>query len=214
MIPDEPMELPSWGNVQALGYYTLLRFQDQLRGTAREDLSEIRQKVIGFADLLAEGGQQSAYRTVMGHAPNNFIWGSNSVAGNQSIALIQAYRLTSDSNYIDHALSNLDYLMGRNGTTYAFVTGHGDKTPMHPHHRPSASDNIVEPVPGLIAGGPNPGQQDGCRYPSDIPDQSYVDDYCSYASNEIAINWNAPLVYLSSAVEALQYEVGYAEKKN
>jgi endoglucanase len=27
---------------------------------------------------------------------------------------------------------------------------------------------------------------------------------CSYASNEIAINWNAPLVYLAVAMEALQ----------
>lgn len=100
--------------------------------------------------------------------------------------------------------------MGRNGTSYAFVTGYGDKTPMNPHHRPSGADGVEAPVPGLIAGGPNPGQQDGCSYPSDIPDQSYVDDYCSYASNEIAINWNAPLVYLGNALEALQYEVGYS----
>jgi endoglucanase len=30
---------------------------------------------------------------------------------------------------------------------------------------------------------------------------AYTDDDCSYASNEIAINWNAPAVYLFNALE-------------
>jgi endoglucanase len=51
--------------------------------------------------------------------------------------------------------------------------------------------------------------QDKCDYPSDIAEEAFVDDVCSYASNEIAINWNAPLVYLSGAVEVLQTNAGY-----
>jgi endoglucanase len=27
---------------------------------------------------------------------------------------------------------------------------------------------------------------------------------CSYASNEVAINWNAPLVYVAAALQSLQ----------
>ena len=44
-----------------------------------------------------------------------------------------------------------------------------------------------------------------CRaaYPSAVPAKSWLDDDCSYASNEIAINWNAPLVYVSGAIQAL-----------
>jgi endoglucanase len=30
-----------------------------------------------------------------------------------------------------------------------------------------------------------------------------VDAQCSYASNEIAINWNAPIAYLSAAIDAV-----------
>lgn len=30
-----------------------------------------------------------------------------------------------------------------------------------------------------------------------------MDDVCSYASNEIAINWNAPLVYVAAAIDTL-----------
>ena len=63
---------------------------------------------------------------------------------------------------------------------------------------------------GLLVGGPNPGRQDGCVYPATAPDKAYVDDVCAYASNEVAINWNAPLVYLAAALEALQYEGGFS----
>ena len=53
-------------------------------------------------------------------------------------------------------------------------------------------------MPGLVAGGPNPAQQDAGNcpepYPSNVPALSYFDHECSYASNEIAINWSASLV--------------------
>jgi endoglucanase len=60
----------------------------------------------------------------------------------------------------------------------------------------------------MLVGGPNPGQQDraDCRasYPSALPALSYLDHMCSYASNEVAINWNAPLVYVAAALQSLQ----------
>ena len=83
---------------------------------------------------------------------------------------------------------------------------------MFPHHRPSAADGIKEPVPGLLVGGPNPGKQDGVALPSSVPDEAYIDNQASYATNEIAINWNAPLVYLANAIEALQVECAYSKE--
>jgi endoglucanase len=74
------------------------------------------------------------------------------------------------------------------------------------------ADAIAEPVPGLLAGGPNPGRQDGCKYPFIETETAYTDLDCSYASNEIAINWNAPAVYLFNAMEALQKTAGYIQK--
>ena len=99
-----------------------------------------------------------------------------------------------------------DHLLGKNATGYSFITGEGVHTPMHPHHRPSAADNIEMPVPGLLVGGPNASasRQDKCEYLYMEPERQYTDKLCSYASNEIAINWNAPLVYLSGAVCALR----------
>ena len=210
-IPDdEPLSVPSWSHVKALGYYTLLRFGDVMADGEIREQQAIRHSVLALADTLVERASQNPFKTVMGYDPGHFVWGSNSVAANQGMLLLQAYRQKPKQEYIDYALANLDYLLGRNGTGYSFVTGYGSRTPMFPHHRPSVADGVDEPVPGLLAGGPNPGQQDECEYPSDLPDQSYTDAVCSYASNEIAINWNAPLVYLSGALEALQYEAGYS----
>ncbi|MEX1267668.1 MAG: glycoside hydrolase family 9 protein [Balneolaceae bacterium] len=211
VFPSEEASVPNWGNVRTLGYYTLARLGDNLSGMPADDLNRVKEMITGLADRLAEGAANSGYRTVMDGA-GNYPWGSSGEAGNQGIALIQAYLLTEEIHYLEHAHSNLDYLLGRNATGYSFLTGHGYKTPLNIHHRPSDAHSIREPVPGLLAGGPNPGQQDECIYPSDYPAKSYVDDWCSYASNEIAINWNAPMVYLSAAIEALQFRAGFAEE--
>ena len=93
----------------------------------------------------------------------------------------------------------------------SYVTGFGSKSPMHPHHRPSQADGINEPVPGMLVGGPQPGGEDigknewECKdyRVNGAPAKSYLDDECSYASNEVAINWNSPIAYLAGAIEAL-----------
>jgi endoglucanase len=203
-ITNEKVNLPSWGNVKLLGYYSIIRNQRDLTPLSAKDIALIQSQVIALSDYLASGYEQRSFLTIMGKSASDYGWGSSSVAANQGMALIYAYKITGDKKYFDYALSNVDYLLGRNGTGYSYVTGMGDKTPMHPHHRPSEADGIQDPIPGLLSGGPNPQQQDKCSYPSSVPDESFVDDVCSYASNEIAINWNAPIVYLVNAVEALE----------
>ncbi|MDR0791864.1 MAG: glycoside hydrolase family 9 protein [Chitinophagaceae bacterium] len=208
--------LPSWNNVAALGVYTLLRgsnnsnskfmiSSDGLAGL----LYPLQRSLLKMADNYVDSIQTNAFKTVMGGQRQDFVWGSNANAANQAVLLINAYFLTHKKGYIDAALTNLDYILGRNATGYSFVTGIGVKHTMHPHHRPSVADGIVEPVPGLMAGGPNPGMQDHCHYDFTEPETAYTDLDCSFASNEIAINWNAPLVYIANAIEALQKEVGY-----
>ena len=198
------LSVPDWSNVEALASYSLLRHQKLLEAPYDSDVPKFKARIIRLADLLIQDVEKHAYQMVMGKTAKDFVWGSSAHAANQGILLVQAYLLTNDRKYLHHALGNLDYLLGRNATGYSYLTGFGDKTPMHPHHRPSVADGIPEPVPGLLSGGPNPNQQDKClTYPSRIPDESFTDDDCSYASNEIAINWNAPLVYLAAALEAL-----------
>lgn len=198
--------VPSWSDVRALGQYSLLRFQKSDAPHAQKDGDERKKNLLEMVDVWTKGLGESTYQTAMGQSRKDFIWGGNAVCANQGIALMYAFQISGDQKYLDAAIGNLDYLLGRNGTGYSFVTGEGDKTPMHPHHRPSEADGIVDPIPGLLVGGPNPGMQDKCNYPTSVADEAYVDNVCSYASNEIAINWNAPLVYLVSAIEATQLQ--------
>ena len=209
---NDSMALPSWANVRMLGFYTLLRNQARVEKAMQPAVRILQQRLLSFADSLLLPVPQNAFQTVMGRSKRDFNWGSNANAANQGIALIYAYFNSKDEKYLHGALSNLDYLLGRNATGYCFITGIGSRSTLHPHHRPSVADGITAPVPGLLAGGPNPGRQDKCAYEFTEPETAYADIDCAYASNEIAINWNAPLVYLANAMEALQYAVSYSRK--
>lgn len=203
--------IPSWPNVYGLGCYTLVRYQKKISSLLNA-IQQIQQQIIQLGNTYLQNQSANAFGTVMGQSKRDFSWGGNSTAANQGIELVNAYLITKDKKYIAGALSNLDYIVGRNATGYSFVTGIGSKSVMHPHHRPSIADNVKDPVPGLMVGGPNPGMQDGVHYQFTEPETAYIDADAAYASNEIAINWNAPLVYLSGAIEALQYEIGYSKK--
>ncbi|MBP7902402.1 MAG: glycoside hydrolase family 9 protein, partial [Spirochaetes bacterium] len=72
----------------------------------------------------------------------------------------------------------------------------------HPHHRPSSADGVKPPVPGMIAGGANQGREDGQSYLDYSPAKCYIDMGGSYSSNEIAINWNAPVAFVLGALES------------
>ena len=72
----------------------------------------------------------------------------------------------------------------------------------------SESDNNAKPVPGLLVGGPQPNREDGCAYQWDSPAKNYTDEVCSFSTNEVAINWNAPLANMLCSFEAYQKNLG------
>jgi endoglucanase len=194
---------PSWGNVATLGAFECLTDVDNPLRTV------MLQQLTAYCDAAIEGVETSSFQSPYGNKPRDFGWGC--LAENcccQAMALLYADKMTGTEKYRRYALQNADYLLGRNATGYCYVTGFGDKSPMHPHHRPSEADGIDAPFPGMLVGGPNPGQQDkrelgSIAYPSNIADESYIDAMQSYASNEIAINWNASLVAFLCWLDAL-----------
>ena len=201
---DREATVPSWSNVQVLGYYALLHPDISLPAYSVNSVFLLKNRLTRLADSLLEHIDQNVFLSVLGKSRNDFGWGSNSLAANQSILLLYAFKSSGENKYIRYSLVNLDYILGQNATGYCFVTGFGVNSPLHPHHRPSISDGVADPVPGLLVGGPNPGRQDGQKYPFSEPETAYTDNDAAYACNEIAINWNAPLVYLVNAVEDYQ----------
>ncbi|VXC34396.1 heme-degrading domain-containing protein [Massilia sp. 9I] len=193
---------PAWDDVRGLAWMSLAHHRSRL--TPLADHALIAARIDGLAARLAAEWRSSAYRVPM--RAQDFVWGSNAVMLNQAMMLVQGYRLNGKREYLEAAQSALDYVLGRNALGLSFVTGFGARPSMHPHHRPSQGDSVAAPVPGWVTGGPQPFQQDKaeCRpYPSTLPALSYLDHVCSFASNEVAINWNAPLVYLTAALSEL-----------
>lgn len=197
---------PWWGDLNMLAVYRVALSP----ATYGDSLSKVAQKILlDEANSLRSEGDSSAYRLPM-HSWN-WNWGSNSAVANNGIILLHAYYLTNDKSYLDGAQQTLDYLLGKNPMEISYVTGFGYRSPLNPHHRPSESDFITEPVPGMLVGGPHLGKQDigeehwKCKdYASaNKPALAYIDDRCSYATNEVAINWNAPFAYLAGALQAI-----------
>ncbi len=135
-------------------------------------------------------------------SPTGYFWGSNSSVLNNAILLIFGWKESDNAAYRVAALQQLNYILGCNRQNMTYVTGVGTVSPMNPHHRPSYSDGITDPIPGLMVGGPDENRDDptlAALFTSSTPPaRCYVDNWQSYASNEIAINWNAPLVFVSS----------------
>lgn len=199
--------VPTWGEVSGLGVQQWIN-QSLLGKLDGIDfpVEKMKADLLAFCDDCMLRIPTSSFNAPHGNRVQDFPWGSNSeMCAGQGIALTYAYTLTKDHKYLSAAIADADYLLGRNATGYCFVTGFGTKQVMHPHQRLSEADGIDAPLPGFLAGGPNPGQQDIANvttYPSKAADESYTDDMNSYASNEIAINWNAYLVGLMMTIDA------------
>lgn len=187
----------SWANyMHYIGAFSLLDHLEEspLRTTLKE-------AILQDANNLVAQSETNDYLQPI----QDFQWGSNSDVLNSAMIIAQAYRLEPAPKYLNAVEGITDYVFGKNATGYSFVTGHGDKTPLFVHHRPSSADGIQEPIPGLISGGPNSRQQDKneVEYPKNIaPMKSWLDVEPSFASNEVCLNWNAAAVYVLGFLEA------------
>ena len=177
-----------WRDTQNLGWIALaLQSRDlDLQVRARNTLKVVADEIVRLA-------HEDAY----GLALRRFIWGSNGEIANHALTLFVVNTWSPSSNYVDSAKKMLDFVFGKNPVDRCFVTGAAWSSPKFLHHRICHSDGIDEPIPGLVAGGINADRQDLHRfphYPAPQPGFSYTDERVSFASNETAINWNAPLV--------------------
>ena len=187
----------SWPNLTSMAHLTYL--MTPFQGKDSSIVGILRSSLQSFCQSYVTRRNNSGFHVSL--VSGEFSWGSNSGVLNNAILLIAGYELFGNASYRDVALDQLHYVLGVNPNGTSYVTGIGTTRPMHPHHRPSASDGVVEPVPGLLVGGPDQYRDDAIlagRYTSSTPPAlCYADIQDSYASNEICINWNAPLVFVA-----------------
>ena len=190
-----------WDEVKNLGLLTYTFSQRIGRDPALVKL--VRSNLLAVADDIVKTNRENGYASPMG---SRYGWGYNGFVARQTVILMAADRLTRDltpaadlrgaqlmlpgsgrpsgrPQYRATALDAVNFLFGRNYFARSFVTGIGFNPPMHPHDRRSGADNIVDPWPGYLVGGPNPKATD------------WKDSEKDARTNEIAINWNAALIY-------------------
>ncbi|MBM7493697.1 endoglucanase [Micromonospora luteifusca] len=190
-----------WQSVAALGRLDLATVPNALPAA---DLARVRASVTAAADAYLAELRRQAYGLPMPGDANSYFWGGNSNVINNAVVLATAFDLTRNPAYRDGAVQAMDYIFGRNALNISYVTGWGEHAAQNQHSRifgHQLDPNLPRPPAGSLAGGPNAALQDpfvaqllaGCK-----PMFCYVDDINSYSTNEVAINWNSALAWISS----------------
>jgi len=196
----------NWRNYLVnLAYYYMATLPNDFTDRERRAYAS---RIVEKADELVEQLEANPYRQPLEH----FEWGSNSDVLDLSMLFSVAHYLTAEQKYLNASMQTTDYIFGKNALGYSFVTGFGSRTPMNLHHRPSAADGVEAPIPGFLSGGPNKDRQDsnenrdsGVAYSSTLPAKSWMDVVESYASNEVCLNWNAPLTFVLGYYTGLEF---------
>jgi len=188
---------PEWRDIAPFGLWAYVLGG----GKDAEAVETIRSRSVAAADDIAARANRNGYRITL--LRKDYVWGSNSIAGNYALQLLVTNALRPDPRYTAAALDTLHYLLGRNTFSLSWVTQVGEHPYRHPHHRLSGGTGKPEPWPGFLSGGPNADRQDAAAMalPSGLaPAKVYLDEQASYSTNEVAINWNAVLVFLLAGV--------------
>jgi endoglucanase len=192
-----------WGHVAPLARLDLATVPNGQPGRRA-----IRRSVLQAATRYL--GDQRAQPFGQAYAPpdGNYAWGSNSQILNNMQVIGTAYDISGRRQYRDGVLRSMDYLLGRNALNQSYVTGYGDKFSQNQHSRMYShqlNPALPHPPAGTVAGGPNsttattgdpvstPLFKNGCA-----AQFCYIDDIGSWSTNEITINWNAPLSWVAS----------------
>jgi endoglucanase len=190
-----------WASTAAAGRLDLALVPSALPGRA-----QVRRSIVDGADRFLAIQNANPYGVPYAPTGNIWDWGSNSAVLNNMVIMASAYDITGRAKYLDGVLKGLDYILGRNALNQSYVTGYGEVSSHNQHSRWYARQldpALPNPPRGTLAGGPNSLLQDpyaqskltGC-----VGQFCYIDDIQSWSTNELTINWNAPLAWIASFV--------------
>ena len=198
-----PLSEPGWASTAALGTITLALSDGAL---APQEQAQQRHLIVAAADSYLGDEARTGYRIPF--ASTSYGWGSNASFMNRAMILALAARFTGDARYRDGAVDAIDYVLGRNALDQSYVSGFGARPMRNPHHRfwaHSLDAKLPPPPPGVLSGGPNNSSmadeiaramKDHCA-----PQRCWRDNASAYALNEVAINWNAPLLWVAAYLD-------------
>lgn len=200
-----PEQEPAWPDVAPLGLISLALLPNDLPAT---EIAALRKRIIAAADLFRAERKRSGYHIPF--AKTAYRWGSNSNVLNRAIILGLAHDFTGEDEYRNAMIDAMDYVLGRNPVDHSYVSGYGEKSMQNPHHRfwaPSFDAALPPPPPGALSGGPNSTNTGGDEVARALvaegcaPQTCWRDDVRAFSLNEVAINWNAPLVWVAAYLD-------------
>ena len=166
-----------WANVKNMGLFTYVLSKRE--GQTSELLQKVKASVVEVANAIVTEKEKDIFNRPLG---GKYYWGCNGTVVRQVLNLYVANTIQPNNEYKTTSLEAIHHVFGKNSFGRSYVTGLGMNSPMHPHDRRSGADNIDAPWPGYIVGG---GQTA----------TNWIDEEASYSTNEIAINWQAALVF-------------------
>ncbi|WP_028517012.1 glycoside hydrolase family 9 protein [Ruminococcus flavefaciens] len=226
----------NWGNTASAGSISLLLNNKYLTDEQKDTLITSLKKT---ADAYIEEEETQGYGIPYkydgpGYTDENnlskdiiikgYEWGSNSMVINNLMAMSYAYDVTGDAKYMNGVLTGMNYLLGCNPLSFSYVTGYGTYKEKNPHHRywSYELDKTLPMAPdGVLSGGPNAGLQDPyvralgfVPGAEDNPSQRcFVDSIEAWSTNEVTINWNAPLAWIVEFLQDKDEEYSYLKDK-
>jgi endoglucanase len=172
-----------WSDVKNLGMLAYL--SSEREGRDQDLVRQIKQALVETADGIVRARDAHGYARPLGMT---YYWGCNGGVANTTILLQSANRIAPKREYVETTLDAIGHLFGRNYYSRSFVTGLGANPPVNPHDRRSMEQPGAQTWPGYLVGGGWPKATD------------WKDEAPLYRVNEIAINWNAPLIYALASV--------------
>jgi endoglucanase len=192
-------------------------------GANQATKNAIRQRIFQMADDVRTNAEAHPFNVA-----TFYYWGCNSNALHRTGQFSLSAYLADSTRTADRdqALTNLEYIFGRNYRNQCYVSGiDGVSKPRLRgfHHWMKALNATPWHFPGALAGGPNQ-SPDGndISYPNaqpfpvwgyfgdpmnprtgSVPVDGRFTDNDSWSTNEITINWNAALVYNLYAARAI-----------
>lgn len=208
---------PYWQNLSYFALASLALNGKPTNAVSQSVIDQAKSHLLTIADaymIASDTGMR------VPNPSSDYYWGSNANLLNRALLIAHADLIAPKPAYKTAIVNVMDYLLGVNPLAQSYISGYGSNPAENPHHRfwsNSIDPTHPKPPPGVLVGGPqNTALID--QVTSTLQGQCeaqtcWVDDFDAYTVNEVAINWNAPLVWVSNWIDS-RYSVCSYEPLN
>ncbi len=215
----------NWGSFSSFnwgctaGYGTLSLYLNSERNVPAEDHEKIVEAIVRAADYYIEEERKqgmgipyhgSSFQDEISIGPGYTVTGyenrSNSFVVNNAMVMAYAHDATGNRDYRYGASTAMDYIFGRNGNDFSYVSGYGDVALQNPEHvlwAHGVDPSFPKAPAGCLSGGPYSGLADkyvrglGMKRGTLASQKCYADSSEAWSVNSLSLDMNASLAWMT-----------------